>query len=71
MSVSADNLDMNEEQQFTKECGKIEQYYSISMLEKRLRQNGLRPTRQRLELAHMIFLKEIVISLLKSSMRKR
>ncbi|WP_273790284.1 MULTISPECIES: iron response transcriptional regulator IrrA [unclassified Bartonella] len=55
MSVSADNLDMNEEQQCTKECGKMVQYYSISMLEKRLRQNGLRPTRQRLELAHMIF----------------
>ncbi|CDO47821.1 ferric uptake regulator [Bartonella tribocorum] len=55
MSGSADNLDMNEEQQFTKECGEGAQYYSTSMLEKRLRENGLRPTRQRLELAHMIF----------------
>ncbi len=55
MSGSADNLDMNEEQQSTKECGEGMQYYSTSMLEKRLRENGLRPTRQRLELAHMIF----------------
>ncbi|WP_455476493.1 iron response transcriptional regulator IrrA [Bartonella sp. B17] len=29
--------------------------HSISVLERRLRQNGLRPTRQRLELANMIF----------------
>ncbi|EJF85526.1 iron response transcriptional regulator IrrA [Bartonella rattimassiliensis] len=55
MSVNAENLDRNEEQQSTKECGNVVQYYSISMLEKRLRQNGLRPTRQRLELASMIF----------------
>ncbi|ALE03383.1 iron response transcriptional regulator IrrA [Bartonella ancashensis] len=30
-------------------------FYSLSKLEECLRKNGLRPTRQRLELAHMIF----------------
>ncbi|MBB4076008.1 Fur family iron response transcriptional regulator [Bartonella fuyuanensis] len=55
MSVSADTLDMNEEKQSTKEFEEGVQYYSTSMLEKHLRENGLRPTRQRLELAHMIF----------------
>ncbi|WP_142416256.1 iron response transcriptional regulator IrrA [Bartonella massiliensis] len=55
MSGSSDDLDMKEEQQFTKEWGEGVQYYSTSMLEKRLRENGLRPTRQRLKLAHMIF----------------
>ncbi|AQX19154.1 iron response transcriptional regulator IrrA [Bartonella sp. WD16.2] len=30
-------------------------YYSLPELERHLRQNGLRPTRQRLELAKMIF----------------
>ncbi|EJF79359.1 Ferric uptake regulation protein [Candidatus Bartonella washoeensis] len=57
MSLSADNLGLNEEEQSTKDCGKVASYYSISMLEKHLRQNGLRPTRQRLELANMIFSK--------------
>lgn len=55
MSMNADNLGLNEKQQSTKDCGRVLHYYSVPMLEKRLRQNGLRPTRQRLELAHMIF----------------
>ncbi|WP_455480846.1 iron response transcriptional regulator IrrA [Bartonella sp. B12(2025)] len=55
MSVSADNLDLNEEQQSTKDSRKVANYYAISTLERCLRQNGLRPTRQRLELANMIF----------------
>ncbi|PIT70445.1 iron response transcriptional regulator IrrA [Bartonella tribocorum] len=55
MAMSADSLDLNEEQQLRKESREDVQCYSISMLEKRLRQNGLRPTRQRLGLAHMIF----------------
>ncbi|MBX4335391.1 iron response transcriptional regulator IrrA [Bartonella raoultii] len=57
MSVSVDDLGLNEEKQSVEDCGKMMPYYSISMLEKRLRQNGLRPTRQRLELAYMIFSK--------------
>ncbi|EJF76176.1 iron response transcriptional regulator IrrA [Bartonella birtlesii] len=55
MSVSADSFCLNEEQQDAKDCGQIIGYYSTSVLEKHLRQNGLRPTRQRLELANMIF----------------
>ncbi|WP_281432330.1 iron response transcriptional regulator IrrA [Bartonella taylorii] len=55
MSVSVENLGLDEEEQSTKDCEEVVHYYSIPMLEKRLRQNGLRPTRQRLELAHMIF----------------
>ncbi|MBB5073891.1 Fur family iron response transcriptional regulator [Bartonella callosciuri] len=55
MSVSTDNLGLNEEQHPAKNCRKAMGYYSLSILEKRLRQNGLRPTRQRLELANMIF----------------
>ncbi|ATP11774.1 transcriptional repressor [Bartonella henselae] len=55
MLVNTDNLGFNEEEQSTKDCGKVVRCYSISMLEKHLRQNGLRPTRQRLELANMIF----------------
>ncbi|WP_208435602.1 iron response transcriptional regulator IrrA [Bartonella phoceensis] len=55
MSVSTDNLSLNEEQQTAEDCGNVIRYYSSSILEKRLRQSGLRPTRQRLELAHMIF----------------
>ncbi|WP_455478797.1 iron response transcriptional regulator IrrA [Bartonella sp. B10] len=55
MSVRTDDLGFNEEEFFVKECGKVINYHSMSVLEKRLRQNGLRPTRQRLELAHMIF----------------
>ncbi|EJF74474.1 transcriptional repressor [Bartonella alsatica] len=57
MALSANNLDFGEEEQSTKDCGKEMGYYSISVLEKHLRQNGLRPTRQRLELANMIFSK--------------
>ncbi|WP_455477141.1 iron response transcriptional regulator IrrA [Bartonella sp. B41] len=38
-----------------KEFGKAVNHHSRSTLEKHLRQNGLRPTRQRLELANMIF----------------
>ncbi|WP_420864902.1 Fur family transcriptional regulator Irr [Bartonella schoenbuchensis] len=34
---------------------RVVNYYSLPELEKYLRQNGLRPTRQRLELAKMIF----------------
>ncbi|WP_349770407.1 iron response transcriptional regulator IrrA [Bartonella schoenbuchensis] len=34
---------------------RVVNYYSLPELEKHLRQNGLRPTRQRLELAKMIF----------------
>ncbi|WP_455482688.1 iron response transcriptional regulator IrrA [Bartonella sp. B35(2025)] len=55
MLMSADDLGFNEEEYFVKECGKVIHYHSMSALEKRLRQNGLRPTRQRLELANMIF----------------
>ncbi|GAA4659035.1 iron response transcriptional regulator IrrA [Bartonella pachyuromydis] len=55
MSVDADNLSVDQEQHPVEDCGKVIRYYSISTLEKRLRQNGLRPTRQRLELAYMIF----------------
>lgn len=55
MSVNADNLSLNQEQQIAKDSEKAIRYYSISTLEKHLRKNGLRPTRQRLELAHMIF----------------
>ncbi|WP_409361423.1 iron response transcriptional regulator IrrA [Bartonella heixiaziensis] len=56
MSVSAGSLGLDEkEEQFVKDCGEAVHYHSISMLENRLRQNGLRPTRQRLELANMIF----------------
>ncbi|MET3559641.1 Fur family iron response transcriptional regulator [Bartonella japonica] len=55
MSVSTENLALNEEKQSTQDCEKIVRHRSVSMLEKHLRQNGLRPTRQRLELANMIF----------------
>ncbi|WP_308219218.1 iron response transcriptional regulator IrrA [Bartonella machadoae] len=55
MTVSADNVNLNEEQQPVRDCEKVVGYYSMSMLEKCLRQNGLRPTRQRLQLANMIF----------------
>ncbi|WP_309486017.1 iron response transcriptional regulator IrrA [Bartonella harrusi] len=55
MTVSADNVSLNEGQQSVKDCEKVVGYYSMLMLERCLRQNGLRPTRQRLQLANMIF----------------
>ncbi|WP_332059807.1 iron response transcriptional regulator IrrA [Bartonella sp. CB74] len=55
MIVSSGDLGLSEEERFVQDCGKVVNYHSISVLEERLRQNGLRPTRQRLELANMIF----------------
>ncbi|MET3588942.1 Fur family iron response transcriptional regulator [Bartonella silvatica] len=53
--IERKNSGSNEEQQPVKDCKKVVHYYSTPLLEERLRQNGLRPTRQRLELASMIF----------------
>ncbi|WP_336278791.1 iron response transcriptional regulator IrrA [Bartonella sp. CB175] len=55
MSVNVDDLELNEEERSVEDCREVVSYHSVSVLEKRLRQNGLRPTRQRLELANMIF----------------
>ncbi|WP_074381109.1 iron response transcriptional regulator IrrA [Bartonella doshiae] len=55
MTVSANNLDLNEEERSMRDCEKVVNHHSVSTLEERLRKNGLRPTRQRLELANMIF----------------
>ncbi|WP_336293656.1 iron response transcriptional regulator IrrA [Bartonella sp. CB169] len=57
MSLSVDNLELNEKQKAIKNSKEVAGCYSISKLEEHLRQNGLRPTRQRLELANMIFSK--------------
>ncbi|WP_455474252.1 iron response transcriptional regulator IrrA [Bartonella sp. B30(2025)] len=55
LNATTSGLGLNEEEQSVKDCEKVMEYPSMPMLEGRLRQNGLRPTRQRLELANMIF----------------
>ncbi|WP_407966248.1 Fur family transcriptional regulator Irr [Bartonella sp. C271] len=55
MPMSADDLRLNKKERFIRNRKEVMNCLSLSELKEHLRKNGLRPTRQRLELANMIF----------------